>query len=198
MPTATTTGTPRLPVPERSATDALVWNVAGLLGQSAGDSRTFTVGADALDLGEDLTQARPLAGVIRVARTNRGILVSGRLATALEATCSRCLREIAVPIELALDEEVLPSIELGSGLPIEPGAEPEAYRLTEHHELDLEPIVREAIQLAEPIAPLCRPDCPGLCLVCGADLSAGPHGHEETELDPRLEALRSFDAAGGR
>ena len=49
--------------------------------------------------------------------------------------------------------------------------EPEALRLTDHHELDLEHLIREAIQLAEPIAPVCRPDCPGLCAVCGADLS---------------------------
>ena len=40
--------------------------------------------------------------------------------------------------------------------------------LDDHHELHLEPAVREAISLAEPIAPLCRSDCPGLCDTCGA------------------------------
>ena len=41
-----------------------------------------------------------------------------------------------------------------------------------------------------PLAPLCRPDCPGLCVECGekwADL-APDHGHET--LDPRWAALR--------
>ena len=45
--------------------------------------------------------------------------------------------------------------------------------------------------LAEPIAALCREDCPGLCVVCGADLEAGPHHHDD-DVDPRLEGLRAF------
>ena len=65
-------------------------------------------------------------------------------------------------------------------------------RLTDHHELDLETPVREAIQLAEPIAPLYRPDCPGLCVVCGERLDEGIHDHPDDDIDPRLEALRGF------
>ena len=73
--------------------------------------------------------------------------------------------------------------------------EPEALRLTDHHELDLEPSVRDAISLAEPIAPLDRPDCPGLCLVCGLPLDEGAHDHPDDDIDPRLEALRGFQPA---
>jgi uncharacterized protein len=40
--------------------------------------------------------------------------------------------------------------------------------------LDLLPMVRDAIHLAVPIAPRCRPDCRGLCPECGADLNKGP------------------------
>ena len=45
--------------------------------------------------------------------------------------------------------------------------------------LDLEPVLRDALVLALPLAPLCRQDCPGLCAECGALLAqAGPdHGH---------------------
>ena len=39
--------------------------------------------------------------------------------------------------------------------------------------LDLLPMVRDAIHLAVPIAPRCRPDCRGLCPECGADLNKG-------------------------
>ena len=70
------------------------------------------------------------------------------------------------------------------------GEEPEALRLDDHHELDLEPAIRDAISLAEPIAPLCRPDCPGLCRVCGPDLAADPaHAHPTRSIDPRLAVL---------
>jgi len=176
--------------------DALTYNVAGLLGDPVGGSRTYAIAGVMLDLGPDLAQADPVEGSIRVARTNRGILVTGRLSTALGESCSRCLREIEVPIAISIEEEVLPTVDLASGLPVDASTEPDAVRLTDHHELDLEPLVREAIQLAQPIAPLCRPDCPGLCVVCGGDLSDGAHDHDGEEIDPRLEALRGVRVDG--
>ncbi len=124
-------------------------------------------------------------------RTNRGLLVDGHLETAIDQECSRCLKEIEYPIEIDLEEEALPSIDLLSGLPVDASDEPDVLRLNDHHELELEPVVREAIQLAEPIAPLCREDCPGLCPVCGQELS-GPHEHPDEDVDPRLEVLRDF------
>ena len=56
--------------------------------------------------------------------------------------------------------------------------------------LDLEQTVRDAVVLALPLAPLCRPDCPGLCPDCGEKWADLPpeHGHET--LDPRWAALR--------
>ena len=125
-------------------------------------------------------------------RTNRGLLVHGRLSTAIQQTCARCLREIVWPVEIDFDEEALPSIDPTSGMAIDPTAEPDAIRLTDHHELDLEGEVRDFIVLAEPIAPLCRDDCPGLCMVCGQELASGPHDHPDDEIDPRLEDLRRF------
>ena len=74
--------------------------------------------------------------------------------------------------------------------------EDDVIRLTDHHELDLERSVREAILLAEPIAPLDREDCPGLCVVCGLPLDEGSHDHPDDEVDPRLEVLRAFLPAG--
>jgi uncharacterized protein len=133
-----------------------------------------------------------LEGSLKLTRTNRGLVVRARLITAIEQVCSRCLREIEWPIEIKIDEEALPTVDFLSGLPLGPDADPDLLRLTDHHELELEGEVREAIQLAEPIAPLCREDCPGLCIVCGQELASGPHDHPDEEVDPRLEALREF------
>ena len=52
-----------------------------------------------------------------------------------------------------------------------------------------------AVSLEEPIAPLCEPDCPGLCPECGERMEPG-HGHGEEPIDPRLEALRAFRVDG--
>jgi len=116
------------------------------------------------------------------------------VATVLASSCSRCLRDVEIPLDLGIEEEALPSVELTTGDPLDVDAEPEAIRLTDHHELDLEPLVREAIQLAEPIAPLCRPDCPGLCPECGADLADARHEAHGSDIDPRLAGLAAFRA----
>ena len=172
--------------------DALVYPLAGLLAEPPGARRDFVFEDANLDLGPDLELGSPVRGRVRISRTNRGVLVDGSIEASLALACSRCLKPIRLPLELRLDEEALPAIDLQTGRPLDPAIEPEIARLSDHHELDLEPLVREAIQLAEPIAPLCRPDCPGLCPVCGESLEAGPHDHAEPPVDPRLEALRAF------
>ena len=182
----------------RAVPDPLTWHVATLLTEPLGSTRDYQVAGVTLDLGEDVRQADPLEGAVRLSRTNRGLVVTADLSTSLQAQCSRCLREIEVPIELNIREEALPSLDLKTGQPLDPGYEPDAIRINDHHELELEPAVREAILLAEPIAPLCAADCPGLCTNCGERLSSGTHVHEEEEVDPRLAVLRAFRVDGQR
>jgi uncharacterized protein len=171
--------------------EPLTYPVSSLLRKPPGTTRTYPVHGVTVDLGSDMELADPIEGEVRLTRTNRGLLVHGRLKAALASLCSRCLRDIEVPLEVEIDEEALPSVDIDTGQPIGVSAEPDVIRLNGQHELELEPVVREAIQLAEPIAALCREDCPGLCPSCGEDLAGAPHQHEE-ELDPRLEALRAF------
>jgi uncharacterized protein len=176
-------------------TDApLAWNVAGLLADEPGADRIYEVHDVAIDLEEDLQLAEPIVGRVRLVRTNRGILAFADLHAALALECSRCLREFVHPVEMRLEEEYLPALDLATGRPLPIDDEPDVARLTDHHELDLEPAVRDALLLAEPIAPLCEPDCPGLCVVCGLRLDEGAHDHPEDEIDPRMDALRAFRA----
>jgi uncharacterized protein len=176
--------------------DALVVNVAGLLADPPGAHRELEVDGVQIDLGDELRQAAPLALRARIARTNRGVLVTGDVRTALADTCGRCLVAIVVPVDVPLDEEVLPSVELQTGAPVDTAEEPEAHRLSDHHELDLEPLAREAVQLAAPIVPVCRPDCAGLCVACGRDLNVEPHDHGPGPVDPRLARLADFRPDG--
>ena len=177
---------------ERPLDGPLAWNVAGLLAEDPGAQRTYRVDGAVVDLGDDLRLADPVEGGVRLVRTNRGILASTELDATLALECSRCLRDVVVPVALRFQEEYLPSLDLATGRPLPLEDEPDILRLTDHHELDLETPVREALQLAEPIAPFCRPDCPGLCIVCGGRLDEGDHDHPDEEIDPRLEALRGF------
>jgi len=179
--------------------DPLTFAVAGILADVPGTVREYAFDAVDVDPGEGLVLTVPVSGSVRLLRTNRGLVVDARVRTALAGECSRCLRPLVTPVQARIDEEVLPTIDLASGAPIPPeeDADPEAPRLTDHHELELRPLVVEAISLQEPIAPLCEPDCPGLCLECGERMEPG-HGHDDGPIDPRLEALRAFrfDADG--
>jgi uncharacterized protein len=170
----------------------LVFNVAGLLGEAPGAFRDLAFERITIDLGQDLVQAEPVAGSAHLARTNRGLLVTGTFATALADTCGRCLVPVRVPLELEIEEEFLPSVDIATGQVLDRSPEPDVLRLSDHHEMDVEALMREAIQLAAPIVPLCRPDCLGLCPLCGADRNLGPHSHPDGSIDPRLEALREF------
>jgi uncharacterized protein len=173
--------------------DPLTFAVSGLMAEPPGTIRDYDVDRVDVDPGDGLQLAEPVSGTVRLSRTNRGLLVDARLHTALAGECARCLRPVVTPADLRIREEVLPSIDLVSGLPVplEEGEDLETTRLTDHHELELRPLVAEAISLQEPIAPLCEPDCPGLCPECGERLEPG-HGHEDGPIDPRLEALKAF------
>ena len=171
----------------------LSYNVATLLRSAPGTERRYPVEHVRMDIADDLKLAQPIEGEVRLSRTGRSILARAHLTTAIEGYCSRCLQPVVAPIDVDIEEEVLPSIDIDSGLPVNRAEEPDALRLDDHHELDLGEPVREAISLAEPISLLCRPDCRGLCLVCGVDLNTvTDHDHPDDDVDPRLAALATW------
>jgi uncharacterized protein len=173
----------------------LSYNVAALLRAAPGTSRSYPVELAELPIADDLRLAAPIEGEVRLARTGRSILATAELATAIEASCGRCLRPVVAPVEIRIEEEALPSIDIDSGRALDPAGEPDVLRLDANHELDLAQPVRDAISLAEPIAVLCRPDCRGLCPACGIDMNDNPdHAHAEEEIDPRLAALADWRA----
>jgi len=174
----------------------LTYPLSGFLGEPPGERRIYPVHGVTIQLPDDLHLAEPIEGRVEVARTNRGVLVEAHLHTSIEASCSRCLRDIDVPLEVDIDEEVLPSVDIASGAALDPSSEPDVARLTDHHELELGTLVGEAISLAEPIAPLCEAACPGLCVTCGERLGPGHAAHPEDDIDPRLAALRAFQVDG--
>lgn len=164
-------------------------NVAGLLREAPGAVRDLRLRDHYLSLGPDVELAGPLDGDLRLQRTNRGILVRGRIRAPLRRTCARCLDAYVEEVEVQIAEEFLPTIDPVSGAAVAADEVGEAQRIDAHHEIDLDPVIHDELSLTEPMHPLCRPDCPGLCPVCGESLSGGPHGHDDEEIDPRLASL---------
>ncbi len=126
-----------------------------------------------------------LAIDLRLESVSEGVLVSGTAEVTLTGECARCLD----PISQELGVEV-------QQLFVYPGNEVEADdeeigRLVDDM-VDLEPLLRDAVVLALPLAPVCRDDCPGLCPDCGARLADVEPDHGHDLVDPRWAALRAM------
>lgn len=170
------------------------FNVAGLLREGPGATRLIRLRDHYVALGPDLELAGPLDLDVRLLRTNRGILARGAARTAVRRSCSRCTDPLVEDVSVSLDEEFLPTIDPETGVALTWTDEEDARRIDEHHEIELDPILREELVLSEPMLVLCRPDCPGLCPECGARLDDPGHVAHESEPDPRLAGLaRLFD-----
>jgi uncharacterized protein len=169
------------------------FNVAGLLHEPPGATRDVRLRDHYVILGGDIELAGPLDADLRLQRTNRGILVRGELRAPLRRTCARCTDPYVEEVRVAIEEEFVPSLDLASGaqLPTEPGDDV-VLRIDEHHEIDLRGVFHDELALTEPMHPLCRPDCPGLCSECGQKLEGGPHEHAGDDIDPRLAGLAAL------
>jgi uncharacterized protein len=122
---------------------------------------------------------------VRLESVAEGVLVMVIAEAPVAGECARCLEPVAQTIKVRCRE--LFSYEQNSGDTDEPG-----YSL-DGDLLDLEPLLRDALVLALPLAPRCQEDCPGLCSECGVRLAqAGPGHHHGPVLDPRWAALRQI------
>ena len=170
------------------------FNLAGLLHEPPGATRDIRLRDHYVTLGPDVELAGPIDADLHVQRTNRGVLVRGDLAASLRRTCARCTDPYVEEVRVAVSEEFLPSVDPQTGAPIglEEGDSSEALRINEHHEIELDGVIHDELVLTEPMHPLCRPDCPGLCPECGLRLDTGEHLHADDEIDPRLAGLAAL------
>src|SRR5205085_9312903 len=86
-------------------------NVAGLLHEAHGATRELRLRDHYTSLGPDLELAGPMNGVVRLQRTNRGILARGTVTAPMRRTCARCLEPYVEDVTVAIDDEFLPSLD---------------------------------------------------------------------------------------
>lgn len=146
------------------------FHVAQLLKERVGSTRSYKISRSTEGI-EGLSPGYRLEGQVRLLRTDEAILVQGTLRTQTCQTCSRCLEEFELPLTLTLEEEYFPSIDVLTGMPLPAPEDPCAFLIDEKHILDLGEAVRQRALIAIPMQPLCRPDCAGLCPVCGCNLN---------------------------
>lgn len=117
---------------------------------------------------------------LRFESVHEGILVTGELATLARGECGRCLDDIALDVEVEFQELFAYHRD-----------EACEYDVQDDH-VNLEPIIRDAVVLALPFQPVCRPDCPGLDPQTGLKLADGTELTPTTVRDPRWDALTNF------
>jgi uncharacterized protein len=145
-----------------------------------GASRTVRVREPVGGLRTELAEVpedAPIEGDLTLESVVEGIFVHGRVAGRFAMRCARCLKEFPQEFE----------VEMGDVFVRERGPDDD-YVLEPDLSLDPEPMVRDAVMLDIPFSPLCRPDCLGLCEICGGDRNLGEcPGH--AAVDPRWAAL---------
>lgn len=126
---------------------------------------------------ERLADSAEIAVELRLESLSDGVVVDGQVRAAFHSECRRCLK----PLDGVAVAEVheLYQVDL---------TDPDAFPI-EHDQLDLEPMVREAVLLELPATPLCRSDCAGLCPVCGIDRNVGSCSCDRVVRDERWAAL---------
>jgi uncharacterized protein len=161
------------------------------LGRRPGSQRqkSFSVPAPA-DLGIEVLsvpEGSPVEFELRLEAVMEGVLVTGTARAGLVGECVRCLEEIRDDVVADFQELFVYDDDDNDADDEDTGTS----RL-EGDLVDLEPLLRDAVVLSLPFQPLCREDCPGLCIECGARLADDPgHQHEEP-IDPRWAALQGL------
>jgi uncharacterized protein len=141
---------------------------------------------DALELGGQIYNATADSVDVRidVSRQSDGYAFRLSFPLHLEGPCMRCLEAAAVDTEVdarEVDQRDTDDEELRSPYIVD-------------DDLDLGRWVHDAAALATPTRVLCRPDCAGLCPICGESLNdVDPSAHEhDTGPDPRWDKLKEL------
>ncbi|MEO7897338.1 MAG: DUF177 domain-containing protein [Pseudolysinimonas sp.] len=125
-------------------------------------------------------QGAPVQIDLRLEGLHEGILVSADIATTATGECVRCLDPVSIPVQVEFQELFAYSLD-----------EAFDFAVRDDH-VDLEPVVRDAVVLALPFQPVCRPDCPGLDPETGERLADHPERSPREVRDPRWAALEGF------
>ena len=120
---------------------------------------------------------------LTITRASTGTVFELGFHVRLHGPCFRCLDDAVLDLPISAREYQATAPE---------GDEELRTPYVENDRLDLSAWAHDALALDLPDKILCRADCAGLCPVCGKNLNAEPHEHEDDESDPRWSALAAL------
>jgi uncharacterized protein len=131
-----------------------------------------------------IQRGAPLDLDLRVESVSEGVLVSGTVRAPTSGECARCLSPVTGEVEVSLTELFAYPDSI-----TEATTEDDEIGRVVDNTVNLEQPIIDAVGLELPFAPLCAPDCPGLCPDCGVQLATAEPGHHHEQIDPRWAKL---------
>lgn len=121
----------------------------------------------------------PLRTEFTVENIGGGFLARGQAEATVESFCARCLKSFGYGLKVEF-------LQLFVDDPLDVNDETISV---EGDLIDLKPVIEEALILDLPFNRICYPDCPGICPVCGQDLSGKKCDCKKNEADIRFLKL---------
>lgn len=169
------------------------FNVSQLMLMGPGAVRDFDFEEPFPDPANELHLRGPISGHTRLTRTSEGVLAHSDYHASVKLECARCLDEAIAEVDGELAEEFLPTTDVRTGLPVElRGVSDDQPLINEHHEIDLDEILRQNIITSLPLQPLCEAACPGLCPTCGERLGPAHRDHPKPAEEEEVARTSPF------
>lgn len=180
--------------PHRASQSPLLINIARL-GRRPGSMMTVTqtvpnparIGLDLIGIAE----GAPLTLDLRLESVSEGVLVTGMVSAPTSGECARCLTPVTGEVEIDLTE-LFAYPDSATDETTEADEVGRVSQMRGADTVDLEQPIIDAVGLALPFAPLCSPDCAGLCPQCGVALATAEPGHHHEQIDPRWAKLANM------
>ena len=131
-------------------------------------------------LGETFSFDLPLHIEGSITNNTKSLELQAKVSGNAGVHCGRCMRPITIPVDFSIQETLVQNEETVS--------DDADVVVFSGYSLDLMEIIINHFLMQVPAKYLCKEDCKGLCLKCGADLNAGDCDCEE-DIDPRWAAL---------
>jgi len=135
-------------------------NVGYMFNKAIGTSREIPIEIKRIELDDQ--EIRDLKSLVRISRTHEGLLLQVEAVGKVQTSCVRCLEAFFLLVKIAFEELYQ--------FPTRHREETDLILPSDGY-IDLGPLYREYFILEIPIKRLCKPDCKGLCVICGANLN---------------------------
>ena len=129
----------------------------------------------------------PLVIDFKAEAVSDGVLISGRIVSLAEGECGRCLEELKEDVDQEFRE-----LFLYESRKSENEEDDDELFAMDGDIADIEVPIRDAVVLAMPLNPLCKPDCLGLCSECGERMEKLGPDHSHEKVDPRWSGLAGW------